>query len=550
MIMAGVMTAAVEAAPVTAAGGDIKPNGSDLQVAAFKAWAEGNGVVVPVVLPGMPDAWFDAKFPGLRELYGPAVLLGYPPKQKDEEEVVPIVKDLGEDFLAATLGELGTPGAPTVFVGTEARFYAYNPDSGIFEEVREAKLVARLSALLLECARDCAKQCDATNLEFRFRDSANLRGVAQRARGLLEVPAQYFECDLQEYIACRNGMLRLADLEVLPFAASYRRRNKLTVDYVKGASCPMFLDVLMRPALSPEELDLVQRWCGLALIGINLAQRMMVLTGTAGGGKGTFIRVLRGIIGPENLATLRPMLLAERFELGRFLGKSLLYGADVPENFLSCKGASSLKALIGGDPMTLEFKGSNERPEIVCRFNAIVTCNSRLTVHLEGDAEAWRRRLAIVEYKNAKPDKVITDLSELILAKESSGVLNWMLEGLEMLRADGWTLRLSESQQRTVDDLLMESEADVVFARECLHREEGGSLTVGKCYEAYVRFCNERGWVAMPRKRFSNVIGDTVTRQFGMTMRHDLSDDNGKNQRGWRGLVCMGTAPDNTEVYT
>ena len=74
--MAEVMTAAVEAAPATAAGGDSKPNGSDLQVAAFKDWAEGNGVVVPVVLPGMPDAWFDAKFPGLRELYGPAVLLG------------------------------------------------------------------------------------------------------------------------------------------------------------------------------------------------------------------------------------------------------------------------------------------------------------------------------------------------------------------------------------------------------------------------------------------------------------------------------------------
>jgi P4 family phage/plasmid primase-like protien len=543
------MTAAVEAAPATVASGGNKPNGSDLQVAGFKAWAEGNGVVVPVVLPGMPDAWFDQKFPGLRELYGPAVLLGYPPKQKDEEESLPIVKDLGEDFLAATMGELGAPEAPTVFVGAEARFYTYNPDSGIFEEVREAKLVARLSALLLQCARDCAKESDTTNLEFRFRDTANLRGVAQRARGLLEVPSSFFESNLQEYIACRNGMLRLADREVLPFAASYRRRNKLMVDYAKGSACPMFLEVLMQPALSPEELDLVQRWCGLALIGVNLAQRMMVLTGTAGGGKGTFIRVLRGIIGPENLATLRPMLLGERFEVGRFLGKSLLYGADVPENFLSCKGASSLKALIGGDPMTLEFKGSNERPEIVCRFNAIVTCNSRLTVHLEGDAEAWRRRLAIVEYKNAKPDKVITDLSEQILAKESSGVLNWMLEGLEMLRADGWTLRLSESQQRTVDDLLLESEADVVFARECLHREEGGSLTVGKCYEAYVTFCNERGWVAMPRKRFSTVIGDTVTRQFGMTMRHDLSDDNGKNQRGWRGLLCMGAASGNTEVY-
>ena len=189
--------------------------------------------------------------------------------------------------------------------------------------------------------------------------------------------------------------------------------------------------------------------------------------------------------------------------------------------------------------MTLEFKGSNERPEIVCRFNAIVTCNSRLTVHLEGDAEAWRRRLAIVEYKNAKPEKVITDLSEQILAKESSGVLNWMIEGLGKLREDGLTLRLDENQQRMVDDLLMESEADVVFAKECLVREADSELTVARCYEGYVAFCNERGWVAMPRKRFTTVIGDTVTRQFGMTLRHDLTDDDGKNQRGWKGLLCL-----------
>jgi hypothetical protein len=124
-----------------------------------------------------------------------------------------------------------------------------------------------------------------------------------------------------------------------------------------------------------------------------------------------------------------------------------------------------------------------------------------------------------------------------------------MLEGLVKLRDNGCALHLNEKQQRIVDDLLMESEADAVFARECLHREAGGMLTVAKCYEAYVTFCNERGWVAMPRKRFSAVIGDTVTRQFGMTVRHDLADDDGKNQRGWRGLLCMGASPSDTDVY-
>jgi hypothetical protein len=90
-----------------------------------------------------------------------------------------------------------------------------------------------------------------------------------------------------------------------------------------------------------------------------------------------------------------------------------------------------------------------------------------------------------------------------------------------------------------VDDLLLQSEADVVFAKECLRKDDGGSLTVAKCYEAYVGFCNSRSWLAMPKKRFSNVIGDTVTREFGLTVRHDIPDDAAKNQRGWKGLLCQ-----------
>jgi P4 family phage/plasmid primase-like protien len=292
----------------------------------------------------------------------------------------------------------------------------------------------------------------------------------------------------------------------------------------------------MRPALSADDLELLQRWCGLALIGENLAQRILLLTGTAGGGKGTFIRVLLGIIGAINVGALRTQLLGERFEMGRFLGKSLLYGADVSDDFLNHRGASILKSLTGGDPMTLEFKNSNEAPGIVCKFNIIVTCNSRLTVHLEGDTGAWRRRLGIIEYKNPKPEKVIADLSEQILAHEASGVLNWMLAGLENIRADGWQLHLTTAQQKTVDDLLLESESHTVFVRESLARDSEGHLTVADCYAGYVEFCNEHGWRALTRNKFGAVIGDVIVHQFGIVTRHDISGGDDKPQRGWKGL--------------
>ena len=60
--------------------------------------------------------------------------------------------------------------------------------------------------------------------------------------------------------------------------------------------------------------------------------------------------------------------------------------------------------------MVAEIKGSNERPEIQGQFNIIITCNSRLSVRLEGDADAWRRRLVIVGYRKPKAVKPIADL--------------------------------------------------------------------------------------------------------------------------------------------
>jgi hypothetical protein len=78
----------------------------------------------------------------------------------------------------------------------------------------------------------------------------------------------------------------------------------------------------------------------------------------------------------------------------------------------------------------------------------------------------------------------------------------------------------------------------VFFARESLQKDGTESLTVAQCYDAYVNFCNDRGWTPMARKRFSSSIGDTVAREFGLTLRNDIRDANGKAQRGWKGLHC------------
>src|SRR5205814_2098864 len=120
----------------------------------------------------------------------------------------------------------------------------------IFVHQRDPILLTGLSRLLLDCARACRNSYDTSALEFRLRDSANLSGVLEKARGLLEVSHGFFSTNLTEFIPCANGMLRLIDKALLPFSPTYQRRNKLTVAFDPNARCPLFLDTLMRAALN------------------------------------------------------------------------------------------------------------------------------------------------------------------------------------------------------------------------------------------------------------------------------------------------------------
>ncbi len=135
--------------------------------------------------------------------------------------------------------------------------------------------------------------------------------------------------------------------------------------------------------------------------------------------------------------------------------------------------------------------------------------------------------MAIVHFSRAKPANVITDLSERILREEGPGVLNFALEGLAQLRADGWQLPLSERQQRRVDDLLLESDSHGEFARRCLVKDPASTLTLNDAFAAYVEFCDQCGWAAITRNQFGRRMPDTIGTSvwFGDSPRH----------QGWQG---------------
>src|SRR5262245_59732570 len=80
--------------------------------------------------------------------------------------------------------------------------------------------------------------------------------------------------------------------------------------------CPRFKNELLATALDPDDIGLLQRWGGSLLLGRNRAQKIMLIVGTAGGGKSTLLEMIEAIVGPANVCQ----------DVKRVLGEIMLYG--------------------------------------------------------------------------------------------------------------------------------------------------------------------------------------------------------------------------------
>lgn len=301
---------------------------------------------------------------------------------------------------------------------------------------------------------------------------------------------------------------------------------------------PQWLRFLKR-ALPDDDVDLLQRWFGLVLLGYNIAQKMLILSGQPQSGKGVIARVVTRLVGPDNVGTLRTNELGGRFEISRLRHKFLIYGGDVSADFMNTNGAQVLKTITGGDPVSVEYKNSNETPAAEPIYGSIlVTANSRLRVRFEEDKEAWRRRIVLIQFEREsvrESDQIIA-LDADLFRREGAGILNWALEGLAKLGRDQGKLLLSERQKSIRDALVEESESYVAFAKEGVIEDEDGTLTVNEAYEGYVVFCHARGWTPWSARRFGSVFKEYVARHFGKTQNHDLTSSSGTTVRGWDGI--------------
>ena len=420
-----------------------------------------------------------------------------------------------------------------LFDPDEKAFYRYDEGKGLWHPVTPENTRETISARILEISRESRQ----FTLEIQITQ-AKLKAVVGALMGIVEQRGAFRV--KERFIHVANGVVRFADggdIQFGGFSPEDHSRNQSPFAFDGEAECPRFLNELIYPAVPADDADLLQRWAGLALFGHNLPQRFLILDGMPNGGKGTLVRIIQALVGVENTYQLRTELLQERFETYRYRGKTLLIGPDVPGDFLMRKGASMLKVLVGGDPISAEGKGLNGDFALFGNFNIVVTCNSRLRIRLEDDAGAWRRRLLVVRYEKPPATKRILDFHHTLLRDEGSGILRWALAGFMKLQdefAERGDFALTDAQRGRVDSLLAESDSLRLFAKERMEGHEYGDVTNGEFQQAYAEFCADKGWNPLPITVVERNAADVMLEVWRVAKSQSIERDGKKSNRGWR----------------
>ena len=121
-----------------------------------------------------------------------------------------------------------------------------------------------------------------------------------------------------------NCMLEImpdGSLRQHPFAPEFGSCNSSLIEYNPEAECPLFLEKLLGPCMEADDMECFQLYFGQCLLGVNISQTFLMLTGTPQSGKSTLVNIVERIVGRSNCTELRLEQMAERFEMQRLLGK-------------------------------------------------------------------------------------------------------------------------------------------------------------------------------------------------------------------------------------
>lgn len=303
-----------------------------------------------------------------------------------------------------------------------------------------------------------------------------------------------------------NGTLNLATGEFYQHRASDLLSKVANVTYdatARSADFEKFIDEIMQG--DTEKTKYLQKVCGLSLTADTSNEACWLFFGASTrNGKSTLVETISHVLGDYSTAAL-PETLALRKnkdsraasgDIARLDGTRLLIMSEPPRRMLL--DVALLKTLLGRDKITARQLYEREFT-FTPKFKLIINTNS---LPLVNDNTLFQSGRVVVvpftrHFEPAEQDRTLK--TRLQSSENTSGILNWLLDGLRLYRAEG--LKQPPSIVKATDEYAQNSDKIGLFISECLHPCKQ-NVAASAVYNVYASWCDENGFGTENKRNF------------------------------------------------
>ena len=353
------------------------------------------------------------------------------------------------------------------------------------------------------------------------------------------IEINFFESEeCENYTNVANGLYSWKDKTLHPHNPNIPHLNQIKTEYDAHTECPVW-DKLNKNLTCDKphlQYSLEAFWgyvfSGMSMHKFNIA---LIMDGTGDNGKSTMIKIIREIIGQENISAI-PMseIPRDRFLLSGMYGRILNLSEEEPDSVF--KKTGYFKLLTGDSPVTFQYKGGDPFSSIN-KTKIVISYNK--TPALYDSSPGMKRRIMIIPFDlnlGLNPDKKIKDLMQKIRPEYPAILARCISHYGEIIDAGSFPpvpesikiLRTMEEKGDTVIDWRRSEECDFIFTG---NPKDWSSIILIR--HAYKEFCKEND--RKPTGQIKSRLIE-IARQENIKINYSQKLFNGKKVTGFSGI--------------
>jgi P4 family phage/plasmid primase-like protien len=329
-------------------------------------------------------------------------------------------------------------------------------------------------------------------------------------------------------IAAENCVIDLIEETTYQHSPHYNFLSSLGSAFDPDATCPRWRAFLKEVVDSDTDRQKLQEFAGYCLHHWGLPyHKALFLVGPTASGKSTFLDTINALLGEGTTASLTPQqMTSERFGGAELHGKWANIRNDIPAETVNNTGM--FKELVAGDPIKAEEK---YKDPFMFRPNAKHLFSANQLPETDTDDEAFYRRILLCPFPETIPRAERDPGLDEKLQAELPGILNWAIEGLQRLLANG-RFTGDRSPGHTQDTWEKWGNSVSRFSQVAL--DDGpDKIPKGEVYAAYLAFCRDQSIPTETQHAMTRAL-----KQEGYTDAREYVD--GSQQRVFTGIQWTG----------